>query len=63
MIWVFMRQRNLLFHKWQIADSAPLNPKIAKLIGIPHDGCQDHCLDNEGKDMEDHTPELTQLGD
>ena len=34
----------------QMADSAPLNPKIAKLIGIPHDGSQDHGPNIGGKE-------------
>ncbi len=44
-------------------ESTALNPKIADLFGIPHNGCWDHGLNNGGKDMESETPELTQLCD
>jgi hypothetical protein len=42
----------------QVADSTALNPKIARVMGIKHIACRNHCLNLGCKDMEKHSSEL-----
>ncbi len=47
----------------QVADSTALNPKIARVLGIKHIACRNHCLNLECKDMEKHFSELRDIAD
>ncbi len=45
----------------QVADSTALNPKIARVLGIKHIACCNHCLNLGCKDMEKHSSELRDI--
>ena len=47
----------------QVADSTALNPKIARVLGIKHIACRNHCLNLGCKDMEKHSSELRDIAD
>ena len=47
----------------QVADSTALNPKIAKLLGINHIACRNHCLNLACKDMESNCGDLERLAE
>jgi hypothetical protein len=45
----------------QVANSTALNPKIARVLGIKHIACRNHCLKLGCKDMEKHFSELRDI--
>jgi hypothetical protein len=45
----------------QVANSTALNPKIARVLGIKHIACCNHCLNLPCKDMEKHSSELRDI--
>ncbi len=47
----------------QVADSTALNPKIARVLGIKHIACRNHCLNLGCKDMKKHSSELRDIAD
>jgi hypothetical protein len=47
----------------QVANSTALNPKIARVLGIKHIACHNHCLNLGCKDMEKHYSELRDIAD
>ncbi len=47
----------------QVADSTALNPKIARVLGIKHIACCNHCLNLGCKNMEKHSSELRDIAD
>jgi hypothetical protein len=45
----------------QVADSTPLNPKVAHMLGIKHIACRNNCLNLGCKDMEKHSAKLKDI--